>query len=437
MTDDVTMARDQPEGGYVKLAILLLLPSAVLIFMSGPEIPWFALSLLALTIQLPVFVRVFSAPWWTLSPGNQPDTLVGRLLNGRLDRSLRNVSWRAFYAAYLVCAASLIGHMLLFTLIVQLPALLCIELYQRLRGRPAPLPWPGVLLFCVTTVLVAALLSTPLRAALVALNFLVQDRNGMLDAFAGRQAALFDLWIGGAGAVAVPIWLGLDAFWRRRQATQVANLPRSKARSVSLGLVELQGIARLPKGAAKKAILKLRSDMDHYAAPEQKLRSFYLEDASGRIRVDPARCRIRAGWISDFAGLFRVHEVVLTRRVERNDADDSETRTLRDGDPVYVIGNAEVDPAAPADAVDSERLVIRPCAATSWSLAVWQAFFGPAALPSGRADHNVFFISDGTELAASEHILRGFRTVLSAGLACLSLSLWLCWSAQQRLPQGF
>ena len=91
----------------------------------------------------------------------------------------------------------------------------------------------------------------------------------------------------------------------------------------------------------------------------------FLEDRTGRVLVDPTECQIRAGWISDLGNASGCHEIVLRGRVEKDDRSDSVTRTLMPGDPVYLIGNAELNPGAPARAVDSDRLVIRPSSRSS------------------------------------------------------------------------
>ena len=114
---------------------------------------------------------------------------------------------------------------------------------------------------------------------------------------------------------------------------------------------------------------------------------------------------------------------MLRGRVEKDDRSDSVTRTLMPGDPVYLIGNAELNPGAPAHAVDSDRLVIRPSSRSSWSLTLWRFLFGNAKPAPGETTFNVFFLADQDEASARHAILRGLYTVCGVGL------LWAASSA--------
>lgn len=81
------------------------------------------------------------------------------------------------------------------------------------------------------------------------------------------------------------------------------------------------------------------------------------------------------------------------------------------------------DPAAPAHAVDAERLVIRPAGTSHWSRSLWRFLFGAGTPPASETIFNVFFVSDAGETLARGAILRGVRTVWIAG------GLWLLCSA--------
>jgi hypothetical protein len=163
--------------------------------------------------------------------------------------------------------------------------------------------------------------------------------------------------------------------------------------------------------------------------PEQNVRPFYLEDKTGRVLVDPTECRVRAGWISDIGTIAGCHEIVLKSRVQKDDRFDSVTRTLMPGDPVYLIGNAEVNPDASPDAVGSERLVIRPSARSTWSVSLWRFLFGNTKPKPGESIFNVFFLADKDEVSAARLIINGFYTVCGIGQLLLASSAILSWLA--------
>jgi hypothetical protein len=83
---------------------------------------------------------------------------------------------------------------------------------------------------------------------------------------------------------------------------------------------------------------------------------FYLEDDTGCILIDPRESRFRTRWMTSFGG--RITETVLRRREQLPDLTTPHVMILQPGDPVYVIGTAQPNPDAPADASDSERLVV-------------------------------------------------------------------------------
>jgi len=391
------------------------------------------LKLVLAWVVLYIVVLALPFAWWRVRPTRQTDTLIGRWLGGFLDVSLRNLAIRTLALAMFAGVglyAILMG--VLFALPVFATVFLVIHLVLRLFSRTyePPMHTPGIIVITVLMWVTAVGLLAPLKAVLMGAYFAMgQPAGGLLEVVTvGRDNEGLDAIVGAAGVTVVVVWLARDLLWRHRQLRQLATLPTSKARSVALGLVELKGVAR-PASGRGEAILTLHWDMYDYLHPKQELRPFYLEDETGRVLVDPTGCRIRAGWIADLASAFGCREVVLTRRVHKEDRDDAVTRTLMPGDPVYVLGTAEINREAPASAVDSERLVIRPSKLSHWSLSLWRFLFASMEAPAGRTGFNVFFLSDGGELRARRAILRGLRTVWIAGCVWLAASLFLLWCA--------
>lgn len=371
--------------------------------------------------------------WWQVRPGLQPDTLIGSWLAPYLDVSLRNLFLRTLFLLF-------VGTLAVYTVVVFMALWMPIfalfflvwHLLARLFSRTyePDIHAPGIVVITVLLWLASVGLLAPLKLSFLGL-YLARGRpaGGVLE---DLTVAPGNEWtnavLGIAGATVVFVWLARDAIWRSRQAKEVASLPTSKARSVALGLVELKGAAQ-PVSSDAGPILRLHWDMFSYLEPSQQLKPFYLVDVTGRVLVDPTGCEIRAGWIADLKGPFGRHEIFLTRRVERDDRFDSVTRTLMPGDPVYVVGTAEINPEAPRDAVDSERLVVRASSASHWSASLWRFLFAGATPPSAQSIFNVFFISDGGEMRARREVARGLRTVRRVGCVWLVSSAALVWLA--------
>ncbi len=371
--------------------------------------------------------------WWQVRPGLQPDALIGRWLGPYLDTSLRNLFLRALVLLFFgtIGVYTIVIFMALWMPIFALFFLVW-HLLARLFSRTyrPEIHAPGIVLITVLLWLGSVGLLAPLKLSLLGL-YLARGRpaGGVLEGFSVEPGNEWTNAVVGIAGLTVALgWLARDAVWRFRQAKEVANLPTSRARSVALGLVELKGVAQ-PVGSDPGPILRLHWDMFSYLEPDQKLKPFYLVDSTGRVLVDPTGCEIRAGWIADLKGPFGRHEIILTRRVERDDRIDSVTRTLMPGDPVYVLGNAEINPEAPREAVDSERLVIRASQASHWSASLWRFLFAGATPPAAESIFNVFFISDGGEMRARREVARGLRTVRRVGSVWLVSSAALVWLA--------
>jgi hypothetical protein len=440
---------DKLRAFILLLALLFLavagffLPYGIMAYQGKPFAEYLAaiLPLLVFTIAA-ITILLFPADWWQKSPATQPDRLVGKLFGRFVKSSFRNLAYRGLGLGIYVLVLSIFGVVIVFFILAWGAISLLFYRFiiqpfiQRSAGR---LPVPGILLIFLLMVFASAGVIAPFRALLVAVFFFVAPHldpfgtfRGAIEFFAGADALLeTDRYLAAAGVMAAMVWVLIDAFWRLRQAQQVDNLPTSRAAHAAVGLVELAGVAR-PIAPDQTEIMRLKWDMHTYFQPEQSLSPFYLEDPSGRILVDPRGCRVRAGWVTDIASMFLAREIVLTRHVKRRDEDDSVEKTLKAGDPVYVIGSAEINRSPGPGDQEAARLVVQPAATPSIDRALWQLFFGTARLPRGKSLQNVFFLSDTSEMDARKHILRGFRTVWALGLLWLAASLWLFWSAQYR-----
>jgi hypothetical protein len=393
-------------------------------------------------VLVPVSILFFPAEWWQTSPKKRLNARSGRILGRFLDVSPRNFFMRAYLISIYTAIVAFFGILIVVSVLVFGGIVVAIESIKRPFLKRSAFNVPGIILIYLFVLIFAAGLIAPFRALIAAVFFTAGERlfpvTGDFLAFltAYERGARFDIAFGIAGAFSAAVWTCLDAFWRLRQARQVRNLPTSKVSAAAIGLVELKGVAR-STSSPEEPIMRLRWDMwgamRNPFEPEQKLSPFYLEDDSGRVLIDPSGCRIRAGWVTDIASMLMVREVVLSNRVQKIDEDDSVMRTLMDGDTVYIIGNAETDRNAPIRAKDSRRLVVRPSEKPTLGESLWRVFFGSSKLSAGRDIHNVFFISDTDEIDARRRILNGFRTVWTAGLLWLIISVWLSWSGLHRL----
>jgi len=376
--------------------------------------------------------------WWQKAPSRQRDKLIGKLLGNYLEISPRNIILRAFFLCILMIQLILVVLSLPVIGLYLIPALLISYLWRKIFGkRSSDLPdLPGIFGVSLLLIIIFAFcvgLLAPLRLFPIGMYFLLgKPAGGLWEMFAvGRGSFNIDLTIGFLGIFFVALWLFVDGFWRLRQAQQVKNLPTSKVRSLAFGLVELKGIVKpafgnidLKEGGA----IRITWDMFDYLNPTQGISRFRLDDGTGSVLVDARDCRIRAGWIADVYSIFGVREIVLTKRIERDDRNDSVTKTLEYGDTVYLIGNAEINPETKPNAKDTERLVVRPSEKTHWNAMLLKTLLGVIKPPTGKDIHNVFFLSDTDEFDARKNILKGFKTVIVIGCFWLFASAGLIWS---------
>lgn len=233
-----------------------------------------------------------------------------------------------------------------------------------------------------------------------------------------HRTRVIDWWLGASGlGVCV---LGGVVTWVRnlRVARQIENLPTSKARSAAVGLAEFRGVARTRReGPDALGAIAVEG-----TTGRDVLQPFYLEDETGRIRVDPRGAASLSFFRVHLLGSVRF--LCLTRPVP---AGKSLECRLMPGDPVYVIGSVEPSAEAGVHDTDAERLVVRP--SSDWVKP------GPLDLVALMTDplgpgvdvHHVFFLSDTTEQTAATVMRQTvWRTALVAALlASLSGALLL------------
>ncbi|MEK7388210.1 MAG: SUMF1/EgtB/PvdO family nonheme iron enzyme [Elusimicrobiota bacterium] len=222
--------------------------------------------------------------------------------------------------------------------------------------------------------------------------------------------AYFDWIVGWCG-----VWYGTSALvrgslWHWKHAHQLQNLPTAMAGSVAIGLCELRGRARKVSAKAftgfpKAAVLGHRL----YTVPtadgselkeESHLPPFYLEDETGRILVDPSLAGIRTSWMPLLVGASFC-EIAITQRVTDTGMGER-LRWIEDGDPIYLLGRVDIRKDAPADAKDSERVLVQ----APRTLNGFDALLSRMLLGLGDKSSGFFFLSDTDEAAARRHMRR-------------------------------
>ena len=244
-----------------------------------------------------------------------------------------------------------------------------------------------------------------------------------------RLMAYLDVLVGLAGIGLSILATYIDSTWRTRQAAQVELLPTSKARSAAVGLVELQGRALPVSPSATGPILQYNSRR----ADSKRKQPFYLEDDTGRILIDPRGSRFRTRWMTSFGG--RITETVLRRREQLPDLSTPHIMTLQPGDPVYVIGTAQPNPDAPADAVDSECMVVRRRRMDLFSTPMWQLSQGK--LQPEHDVEDIFFLTDSKEQVARKRIMKGLWQVWAWAFLWIVMSLAMFHFQMPRTQSGY
>lgn len=367
-----------------------------------------------------VFILPFD--WWQKPPARQPDKLIGKILPF-LRISIRNIVIRALFLVFtlLIYMYSIIWVPIIVGTVIT--GAILRSIWMRIRGHSAE-PVTGLIILVIIGSVFAVGIIAPLRLVpIVGYLALGKPAGNLWEALTiGKEWMTADSLIGLCGIFGVASWLIIDAIWRFRQARQVENLATSKIGALSIGLVEIKGTVRPSYRAGREPAVELSYNMYDYIKPSQRIARFLLDDGTGTVVVDATECRVRAGWISEVAAIFGVREIVLTKRITRDDFNDEVRKTLEYGDRIYVIGNAERDQAG--------NLVIRPASRSGWNEVFWKTFFGAIRPPKGRDIHDVFFITDGDELNAKKQIFKGSRTVFLWGLIWIMASVGIIWTSQ-------
>lgn len=208
------------------------------------------------------------------------------------------------------------------------------------------------------------------------------------------------------GVSSTLVFAFIDIPWRLKQIRQVRALPRSKARSAAIGLAEFEGIARA--GGGRREITPSRRKT---AAP------FHLDDGSGRILVDPREAAVRE---RSLAG-----ESLALNEVEEG---------IRDGDRVYVIGNVQPREDAAPNALESERLVVRPLRQRAVDSPIARLLYVERKQPGDREAPNIFIVDKGRE----HNVTQRLRFVLWDYCVYIAVymgaSFWLVQAAWPLLP---
>jgi hypothetical protein len=372
-----------------------------------------------------LLLLVFLLPydWWQKPPAKQPDRAIGKFLPF-LTISLRIIVLRLLFVAFFIFVyLQTIIFIPLLAGVVVICALLG-SVWQRIRGKSAE-PVSGLIILLIMGCVFAIGVIAPLRTLPIT-GYLLLGRpagNAWEALTVGSSWMTLDGIIGLCGIFGVASWMVVDSIWRLRQAHQVGNLATSRIGSLAMGLVEVQGNVRPAAGTGGEPPVELSYSMFDYLQPSQRISPFLLEDRTGSVLVDATTCRVRAGWISEVAAIFGTREIVLTKRVVRDDFTDAVTKRLAYGDQVYVIGNAERDA--------SGRTIIRPAERPAWNKMLWSTLFGTVKPPKGKDIHDVFFLTDGSEREAKAHILKGFRTVLLWGMLWITASATIMVTARE------
>jgi len=265
--------------------------------------------------------------------------------------------------------------------------------------------------------------------------------------------SIFDPAVGLAGTV---FGIGggfISVFILLRQVRQVENLPTSTTRAAALGLSEFKGVARpvmdpalaaekiedtAPPGKiwdevpADRILVEAQKTFPGQQAPSiLRVRSrFYLEDASGRILVDPREAEFWHGKSNMFFEPSR--KIYLSKRLIPGlaaPALEPSAKVLLPGDPVYLVGQVEVNEQASQQVVDAERLIVRPSSrrvarSRLTAMVLDEPFWKP-----GKDLHDVFFLSDSDELEASGILYTAARQASIIAILWTAVCLWMTLSS--------
>jgi len=302
-----------------------------------------------------------------------------------------------------------------------------------------PTAWPLYFKYALGTIFLVAAFVAPFRGAIFMYVDLTGNRpsimnEGLFKEYA-RELVYTNAFIGACGVYYGLMGILREGAWRLRQSRQVFNLATSKARSAAAGLSEFIGVARHrstvghPPGDVEVASFEWTMfQRGGLFELHGGVGGFYLEDDTGVILVDSSGADIKPhlpvfSFLTTFLGR-RGFDAALTRRVEKG-MWPSRKLALKDGDPVYLIGNVEEREDAAADATGPDRLIVRPTTQARTEENVVLRMLGPLALRPRRDIHDVFFLADLPERRAKWAMIRELIRRALWGLAWTALSGWL------------
>lgn len=185
--------------------------------------------------------------------------------------------------------------------------------------------------------------------ALVVASLLELDKNDALARFA------FEAFQSGAILLTLSALLIWSGFYFIRLKRQIENTPTSKVRSVAMGLVEVKGrairqyalispMSHIPCVFYRLTKYRRREQNNQWQVTSTSTSDsvpFLLEDDTGRVEIDPAGCRVKAGTKQEGTpgqiGLARYSDAADEKWVEE---------IVVEGTLLYVLGFAAVKKTA-------------------------------------------------------------------------------------------
>jgi E3 Ubiquitin ligase len=183
---------------------------------------------------------------------------------------------------------------------------------------------------------------------------------------------LFPYWLdvfwGISGVLVLFVLAILDSIRRNMLVRQIEILPTSKIHAAAIGLIELKGKAVPIKTKKSEPIILSRFEDkgDGMYGTTTTTNSFYLDDGTGQILIDPKGCHL--GTPDNIFEIELHHAILKSYQPERG---LPESR-LMPGDDVYVLGNLQInnDPK-----FESDKVIIKPQKSSLKGFHVYDLFF--------------------------------------------------------------